>query len=775
MIQAMSTLLIDLPQRGAQAGNAFTQKVAVSHIVARDADTGKSKSSLRSSPGVQLILPVEEAVSLLIDSEPFGVPQGMALVVDGRARKSAMATAPTEDSGDVALALRIIELNARINDHTPLREHLVLPLLLDFTPSETVNRLFEPLSREGETRLQSCVIDMSRHLAAAQLVALLLESAGKSPQGRSVPPLDERLAHLRRFLFENMAHRVTNLDMAHHLGMARSAFCQWARTHLVCSPARYLRLLRLERGQEWLAQGERDIEQIAQQTGFSDRFHFGKEFRKHVGLSPAQYARMCREGPKDAFLARAAERFFRMERFDEALAACEQALRADPPLAIRDRVRYQKGLCLQALDRTAEAVAEWKTLKGSTMGHQAGVRQCRQLFDEGKTVRGLEVLRALHAVADDIQKAEVIHLWKDHVVHLMAQRLPRPLRRCLAVRGELFPDDLDSMALTWDALFKLGEEEKALTQCAQSEESCFYALRRTGRLDEALARYGEPMPRQTIAFSLLLTGRYEEVLTSGFQFPQISARALTSLGRAQEAIERYPDHSACAYLALGRYQELLDRFPLDATLIERMYALHALGKVEELKKVSPRLVWHWNVAQLYAGPEAILAARNPEVYRHLASAQCLVTLRALREGNTPKAETALRQIQGIRDPDLWWDGHSSADVIIASLLRGLLDDREHLREDLSEIVAHHPFKEKQELWHDAAYLNGTITAPIYRRQPQQHDLANRFTFVQAVAHDLNGRRADAQRIYRTFVEGTQPYPEYNLLRHEFAAWRLQAQ
>jgi len=772
----MSTLLIDLPQRGDPASNALTQKIAISHIAVRNADTSESKSSLRTSPGIQFIIPVEQPVSLLIDSEPFRVPQGIALVVDGRARKAAMATAPTEDSGGVVRALRILELNALINDDAPLRDQLALPVLLDHKPSDMVNRLFDLLSIGGELmQLQSGTIDISRHVAAARLVELLLASACKSPPDRSVLPQDEQLAQLQRFLFANMARRVTNTDMAGHLGMARSAFCQWARTHLDCSPARYLRLLRLERGQEWLTQGERDIEQIAQQTGFSDRYHFGKEFRKHFGLSPAEYARMCRESPTEDFLARAAERLFRQERLDEALAACNQALQGDPPLAIRDRLRYQKGLCLQALDRTAEAIAEWQALKGSTMGHRAGMRQCRQLLEDGKTVRGLQVLRALYAAADDIQKADVIRLWKDHAAHLMAQRLPRPLRRCLALRAELFPDDPDSMGPAGLALFQLGEEEQATTHCAQQPSSCFMALRRTGRLEEALALYGEQIPKEMIVTSLWLTGRYEEVLASEPQFPALSAKALTALGRAEEAIERYPDHCACAYLALGRYQELLDRCPCGggSPPVERVFALHALGKTQELKEIYPQAFWQWNVAQLYAGPQAILSARNPDAYLFLPLAQCLVTLHALREGNRPAAETTLLQIQGIRDPDLWWVGHDSADVIIASLLRGLLGDREHLREDLQEIVAHHKFKAKQELWHDAAYLNGTITAAIYRRQPQQHDLAGRFTFIQAVARDLKGRRTDAQRAYRKFIQSTQPYPQTNLLRHEFAAWRLQ--
>lgn len=774
-IPAMSILLIDLPLPGDPAGHAFTQKIAVSHIAVRDADIGQSRNSLRASPGVQFIIPVEQQVSLLIDSEPFHVPRGIALVVDGRARKAAMDKAPTEHSGHVVRPLRILELNARINDDAPLRDQLALPVMLDFKPSDMVNGLLNLLST-GETLMQpqSGTIAISRHLAAARLVELLLASAGKSPPDRSTPPQDEQLAHLRRFLFANMAGQVTNTDMARHLGMSRSAFCQWARTHLDCSPARYMRLLRLERGQEWLAQGEQDMEQIARQTGFSDRYHFSKEFRKHFGHPPAEYAKMCREGAREDFLARAAERLFRLERFNEALAACEQALQENPPLAVRDRLRYQKGLCLQALDRTAEAIAEWQALKGSTMGHRAGMRQCRHLFEEDKTARGLQVLRGLYAAAGDIQKVDVIHLWMDHVGHLMAQRLPQPVRRCLAVRAELFPADFDSMHLAGQALYELGEEQETPAQCSLLPDACFLALRRTGRLEEAVALYGKHVSQRTITASLWFTGRHEEVLSSEPRFPEFSAKALTALGRAEEAIERYPDHCACAYVALGRYQELLERFPWDSAdpPIEVVYALHALGKTRELKSLSPKTFWQLNVAQIYTGPQAILSAGNPEAYFWVPLAQCLVTLQALREGNRPAAETTLRQIKGIRDPELWWLGHGSADVIVTSLLRGLLGDREHLLEDLREIVAHHKFKERQELWYDAAYLNGDITEPVYRRQPQQQDLVNRLTFIQAVAHDLDGRRADAQRAYRTFIEGTQPYPETNLLRHAFAAWRL---
>lgn len=774
----MRSLTIDLPVPDSVATEEMTQRIAVSHLMAREAEIGEVEIPLGVSPGVLLVLPLRVQIQINIDSDTILVPPGTGIVIDGAARKTLAVVKGADNDLDLSgQALRLVELNALINDAFPLREQFDLPFFLSYKRAETINGLFDQLSFGGRTLMMSPrLFDMSQHLAAAYLVSILLRTAERTMGERRVGKSDERVALLKQFLLNNMTSVVTNPDMATHLGMSRSAFCRWAKLHLGKAPARYLRELRLERSLECLAQDTAGIEQVAAQTGFSDRYHLGKEFKKLFGLTPAEYRRLCHATPHDYSLVSLVERLFSHNRFEEALAACEQGLQAGPSPLIRDRLRYQRGLCLRAMGRAGEAVAEWEALEGGAVGFIAGMQRCRHLFDSGKIDEALAVLAKLYEQADEFQRPDVVHLWMDQVFVLAEARQPHPLRRYLAVRGELFPHNMQSVHLAAHTLRLIGEDEEATRQCADENHLAFFALRRAGRLNDAIDRYGAHTSASNIADSLAMYGWWDEILAMNDpDLRRQNAHALTALGRSEDAITRFPQDSACAYVALRRFRDLLERFPEDTSEnIERLYALHALGMEQELRKFSTRHEWQRVVAQLYVCPEAVLDAKTAEAYRHFPEALLLIAIRALGEGNREEAEAVLGRIDGVRSPDLWWSDHNSTELLLVSVLHALLGAPEHLSKDLAEIIKRHKFKNRQELWHDASYLSGGIKQDAYLKQPGRAGLADRLTFITAIADDLKGRHTAARHVYSRFIAKTQPYGYENLLRHRFAEWRLQS-
>jgi tetratricopeptide (TPR) repeat protein len=255
--------------------------------------------------------------------------------------------------------------------------------------------------------------------------------------------------------------------------------------------------------------------------------------------------------------------------------------------------------------------------------------------------------------------------------------------------------------------------------------------------------------------------------------PHHAAEALTELGHPAEAIRRYPNNCQYAYLALKRYEELIERFP--EPLPEYVYALHALGRFNDLKHfdyLEPGPIL-WLIIQLYISPERILETDLPDAHVYEPTAILLIALNYLLNGDRQNATDILKQTKGIRAPDLWWGDHNSVELLLASLTRTFLGNNEEIRADLEHVISHHRLKDEQILWHDAGYILGSISETAYKQQPQQRILNQRFTFIQAVAHDLDGERNKARAAYERFLNATQPYPVVNLLRHRFAKWRLQ--
>jgi transcriptional regulator GlxA family with amidase domain len=74
-------------------------------------------------------------------------------------------------------------------------------------------------------------------------------------------------------------------------GLAERSFTRRFKAATGLSPLEYVHTLRLEEAKQLLEQGDRPVEAIAEDVGYEDAAFFGRLFRRHVGLTPAQYRR----------------------------------------------------------------------------------------------------------------------------------------------------------------------------------------------------------------------------------------------------------------------------------------------------------------------------------------------------------------------------------------------------------------------------------------------------------------------------------------------------
>lgn len=88
-----------------------------------------------------------------------------------------------------------------------------------------------------------------------------------------------------------------NLDLprlARIAGLSPSRFHAVFRTAFGVAPSRWLQERRLARARELLAGSDLPVQQVAEQAGFNDPFHFSRLFKRRQGVPPAEYRERCR-------------------------------------------------------------------------------------------------------------------------------------------------------------------------------------------------------------------------------------------------------------------------------------------------------------------------------------------------------------------------------------------------------------------------------------------------------------------------------------------------
>ena len=101
--------------------------------------------------------------------------------------------------------------------------------------------------------------------------------------------LDPRIAKVVTFMESHLSEHFSNGELCQKIGMSRNNFYRLFLQETQKTPKYFLLEQRMLRASSLLRNSEKTIEEIAQETGYADRYHFSKAFRNFYNLSPIRY------------------------------------------------------------------------------------------------------------------------------------------------------------------------------------------------------------------------------------------------------------------------------------------------------------------------------------------------------------------------------------------------------------------------------------------------------------------------------------------------------
>ena len=111
-------------------------------------------------------------------------------------------------------------------------------------------------------------------------------------------PVRRRAFVFRRRIVAAFALRARQYhQIARHMGSCINTMLQHYKHEIGMTPQFFLRRKRIEKACALLYDAERSIEQIAEETGFCDRYYFSKTFKKIQEMTPRQYRLQFEQQP----------------------------------------------------------------------------------------------------------------------------------------------------------------------------------------------------------------------------------------------------------------------------------------------------------------------------------------------------------------------------------------------------------------------------------------------------------------------------------------------
>ncbi len=99
----------------------------------------------------------------------------------------------------------------------------------------------------------------------------------------------ERLEKALDFINQNYVERITTQELCDQISLSTSNVIKLFKKNLGITPTDYINKVRVNKAKELLLYSQRNIREVAYETGFSDEFYFSRVFKKIEGKSPRNF------------------------------------------------------------------------------------------------------------------------------------------------------------------------------------------------------------------------------------------------------------------------------------------------------------------------------------------------------------------------------------------------------------------------------------------------------------------------------------------------------
>jgi len=194
------------------------------------------------------------------------------------------------DDGTAEMVVGCGTLNVRYGEAMGLFDHLSELIAVDLSHVPGISEMFRALIAEqsrddpGKPVLQGAIMTQ---LMIHMLRAISSQSESDLAWLKALD--DPRLARAIDRIMENPFAPHTVDSLADEATMSRSSFARRFQEAFGNTPISLVNHVRLERAAKMLSSSPLPVERIGKSCGFSSRSHFSHAFKKHTGLSPAEF------------------------------------------------------------------------------------------------------------------------------------------------------------------------------------------------------------------------------------------------------------------------------------------------------------------------------------------------------------------------------------------------------------------------------------------------------------------------------------------------------
>ncbi len=195
------------------------------------------------------------------------------------------------------MVIRWIHFNFTVFDAFSLADLFELPLCVEARWADKFGEITEKMllaKKSKDSKSLSSAARMNElSFSVLNLLVEYLEGKGISPK---MNPDVTRLLPVLEYARRHLDQKLEVADLAKRVNLSVPRFHAEFKRLFGDSPVDHLRKMRLSKSSDMLRSSSSSLEEIAQQTGFCNQFHFSREFKKCYGYPPTVFRKHISKG-----------------------------------------------------------------------------------------------------------------------------------------------------------------------------------------------------------------------------------------------------------------------------------------------------------------------------------------------------------------------------------------------------------------------------------------------------------------------------------------------
>lgn len=163
---------------------------------------------------------------------------------------------------------------------------MTVPIVITASDETTMEKTFDRMVISQENDILYCDHTCSG-LVYDYLIEFhrLMDADADSARSRHI----SMLLPVLRFMHDNFRSDISMTQLSDIMGVTPQHFCRAFRKTMNVRPNEFLTQIRLDEAKRLLAEKDVSVSEAAERSGFRDAGYFSTVFRRHEGISPAQY------------------------------------------------------------------------------------------------------------------------------------------------------------------------------------------------------------------------------------------------------------------------------------------------------------------------------------------------------------------------------------------------------------------------------------------------------------------------------------------------------